>query len=449
MDSATKRIVDEAARVFKDTLRERLEGVSAKDMTPERFSSLEKTLQAVMGEVGCVIEKEFLEGCDIDVPSIDRDGRRYYRKFRHEEEYQTFFGKVRVERTVYQANGDNKAICPMEERAGVIHHNSTPLAAELMAYCSALMVPSKVEEFCIRFHMMNPCSTVVKNVAGEVGESFEESWDRIAEESRGQLQEGREEAKVVALARDGVMVQVRDEGWREAMVGTVRYYRTRKESIEASFVAQMPEYGRAQFERKFDEEIQEALRSIRSGAKAVCLGDGAVSNWEFFDAIRELARAPRCLDFMHACGHLKDAAKALFTGDTKAQDTWFEKYRRTLKRDRRGADRAIRSMRYHLSKIPKRQKKRRHEVTKVIRYFTKNLDKMKYRSLRDRGLPIGSGMVESAGKTVVQARLKQSGMRWSIPGGQAILNLRAGVLSVQRWDIAWGVHLRENVRVAA
>lgn len=81
-----------------------------------------------MGEVGCLIEKEFLEGCDIDVPSIDRDGRRYYRKFRHEEEYQTFFGKVRVERTVYQANGDNLAICPMEERAGVIHHNSTPLA---------------------------------------------------------------------------------------------------------------------------------------------------------------------------------------------------------------------------------------------------------------------------------------------------------------------------------
>jgi hypothetical protein len=449
MDNATKRIVDEAARVFKDTLREKLEGVSAKDMTPERFSNLEAVIQDVLGDVGCLIEKEFLEGCDIDVPHVDRDGRRYYRKFRHEEEYQTFFGKVRVERTVYQANGDNRAICPMEERAGVIHHNSTPLAAELMAYCSALMVPGKVEDFCIRFHMMKPCSTVVKNVAGEVGESFEESWDAIAEESREQLKEGREEAKVVALARDGVMLQVRGEGWREAMVGTVRYYRTRKESIEASYVAQMPEYGRAQFERKLEGEIQEALRSIRSGAKAVCLGDGAVSNWDFFDSIPELARAPRCLDFMHACGHMKDAAKAVFKGDKEAQNTWFKKYRKILKRDRRGAERAIRSMRYHLSKIPERQKKRRHEVTKVIGYFTKNLDRMKYRSLRDRGLPIGSGIVESACKTVVQARLKQSGMRWSIPGGQGIMNLRTSVLSDERWDIAWGMHLRKNVRVAA
>lgn len=447
--NSTNRIVEEATRVFKNTLREKLENISMKDITPEGFLNMEKALQEVMGEVGCLVEKEFLEGCDIDAPLIDRDGRRHYRKFRHEEEYQTFFGKVRVERTVYQANGDNKAICPMEERAGVIHHNSTPLAAELMAYCSALMVPSKVDEFCNRFHMMKPCSTVVKNVAGEVGDSFEESWDTIARESREQLKENREEAKVVAVARDGVMVQVRDEGWREAMVGTVRYYKTRKESIEASFVAQMPEYGRAQFENKLDVEIQEALRSIRAGAKPVCLGDGAISNWDFFDSIPELARAPRCLDFMHACEHLKDAAKAIFKGDKIGKDKWFERYRRILKRDRRGTDKAIRSMRYHLSKIPKRQKKRRHEITKVIRYFTKNLDKMKYRSLRDRGLPIGSGIVESACKTVVQARLKQSGMRWSFQGGQAIMNLRTGVLSDDRWDIAWAIHLRKNARVAA
>jgi hypothetical protein len=59
------------------------------------------------------------------------------------------------------------------------------------------------------------------------------------------------------------------------------YHKMRKESIEASFVAHMPEYGRAHFENKLDVEIQEALGSIRAGAKRVCLGDGAVSNWDF------------------------------------------------------------------------------------------------------------------------------------------------------------------------
>jgi hypothetical protein len=40
-------------------------------------------------------------------------------------------------------------------------------------------------------------------------------------------------------------------------------------------------------------------------------------------------------------------------------------------------------------------------------------------------LPIGSGAVESGAGHIVQQRLKQSGMRWSDPGAQAILNLRS------------------------
>jgi hypothetical protein len=56
MNSSKKRIVDEAMRVFKNTLREKPEGISARDMTPEGFSNLEKALQEVMGAVGCLVE---------------------------------------------------------------------------------------------------------------------------------------------------------------------------------------------------------------------------------------------------------------------------------------------------------------------------------------------------------------------------------------------------------
>jgi hypothetical protein len=41
-----------------------------------------------------------------------------------------------------------------------------------------------------------------------------------------------------------------------------------------------------------------------------------------------------------------------------------------------------------------------------------------------RNLPIGSGIVESATRHIVQQRLKQSGIRGSLPGAQAVLNLR-------------------------
>ena len=78
---------------------------------------------------------------------------------------------------------------------------------------------------------------------------------------------------------------------------------------------------------------------------------------------------------------------------------------------------------------------------------------MRYAYLARRNLPIGSGMVEAACKTVVAQRLKRSGMRWRHQGGQAILTLRALEQS-GRFDRAWrlvagtykrAVELPENI----
>jgi hypothetical protein len=54
---------------------------------------------------------------------------------------------------------------------------------------------------------------------------------------------------------------------------------------------------------------------------------------------------------------------------------------------------------------------------------------MQYAAFRTQGLPIGSGITEAACKTVFTQRLKLSGMRWSLPGAQTILNLRVVLLS--------------------
>lgn len=49
---------------------------------------------------------------------------------------------------------------------------------------------------------------------------------------------------------------------------------------------------------------------------------------------------------------------------------------------------------------------------------------MLYGTFKKRGWLVGSGLVESAHRTVIQKRLKQSGQRWTILGAQQILNLR-------------------------
>ena len=49
---------------------------------------------------------------------------------------------------------------------------------------------------------------------------------------------------------------------------------------------------------------------------------------------------------------------------------------------------------------------------------------MKYAEFRKKGYFIGSGAIESANKYLVQARLKQAGMKWLTQGASAMIHLR-------------------------
>ena len=71
-----------------------------------------------------------------------------------------------------------------------------------------------------------------------------------------------------------------------------------------------------------------------------------------------------------------------------------------------------------------------------VGYFEDNASRMKYPEYRAKGIPIGSGVAESACRHVVASRLKGPGMRWDEPGAEAILRLRTLELS-GRWDRFW------------
>ena len=87
---------------------------------------------------------------------------------------------------------------------------------------------------------------------------------------------------------------------------------------------------------------------------------------------------------------------------------------------------------YTVPGFPPRQQDLPESVRQALGYFIRNRHRMHYDHYRQAGLLIGSGAVESAAKTVVQARMKQAGMRWSRNGAQAMLSLRCLLLS-NRW----------------
>ena len=66
-------------------------------------------------------------------------------------------------------------------------------------------------------------------------------------------------------------------------------------------------------------------------------------------------------------------------------------------------------------------------------FLRNRASKMNYATYRRLRLPIGSGITEAACKIVFAQRFKQSGMKWTIEGGRAILALRVIALSGV-WD---------------
>ena len=67
----------------------------------------------------------------------------------------------------------------------------------------------------------------------------------------------------------------------------------------------------------------------------------------------------------------------------------------------------------------------REALAKVITFFHNHRRWMRYDGYLAAGLPVGTGVVESACGSVVKHRMEGEGKRWSLEGAEAILTLRS------------------------
>ena len=108
-----------------------------------------------------------------------------------------------------------------------------------------------------------------------------------------------------------------------------------------------------------------------------------------------------------------------------------------------GAESVYRSLSYYKGNY-KYPKERSEALARELVFFRNNKDRMEYKRFRERGLPIGSGVIEAACKSVVKCRFCRSGMRWTRSGGQTILTLRA-LLKSERWDTFWTLYKTKHL----
>ena len=128
------------------------------------------------------------------------------------------------------------------------------------------------------------------------------------------------------------------------------------------------------------------------------------------------------LDIMHVVGYLWSAANALFGEGSKAGKRWVQQKLTEILRGRVGY--VIGGLRQILTK-QRLRKSVRETLAKVITFFHNHRRWMQYDAYLAAGLPVGTGVVESACGSVVKHRMEGEGKRWSLAGAEAILALRS------------------------
>ena len=122
-------------------------------------------------------------------------------------------------------------------------------------------------------------------------------------------------------------------------------------------------------------------------------------------------------------------------GGAARREAWVEEACHRLKHETGAAATLLAEMKDARQK--QGGKSTRKALDKAISYFSNHRERMNYSVYRAMGLPIGSGVVEAGCKCVVKERLCGSGMKWTTPGAQEVLDLRALVKSGERWEEFW------------
>lgn len=425
--------------------------------TPE-FEAFERELHEHMMRWECELVTTELARYDVAAAQIEVAGVVYHPVLTAPETYQSAAGVVRVERHLYRPSGHNApSICPLELRAGIIAGHWTPRAARLGTFVVAQLTPGETEALFQELGTMCPSRSSLDRLPRDLSGHWEKQ--RPAWEAALRVQETLPTAATtVAVSVDGVMAPMKANaaqrqakraeagkhasgpaGHREVGCGTVSVYDPDGERLQTIRYARMPECKKVTLKTQLQAEVQ-ALLTKAPTLRQVHLADGAEGNWTLLTELAHALGLSReayieIVDFYHACDHLKNGCDAIWGESTVRGQAEFLRLKTLLKEDDQGAERILRVFRYQLKGLSGHRHQR---LQAELTYFRNQRPRMQYAAYLRLKLPIASGVMEAACKTLVTQRLKRSGMAWSLEGGQAILTLRSLIQS-NRWPQAWAL----------
>lgn len=235
----------------------------------------EEGFQDRLNEAGVEATAEGLRQFDTDGSPITLGMSRLTTKGQVEKDYQTPYGVASIARHVYQTPQGGPTYRPLDRDARIVG-SSTPKFAKTVAHKSAGFSPARLREDLQRNHGRSISRGLARDIAeavASVAQIKQEDWSYSLPKFEGP-------PASLGIGLDGTCLLMGEDGWREAMVGTLAFFDADGERQHTVYLAATPEYGKAKFLARMEQEIDRAKAKF-PGARYVGIADGASGNWDF------------------------------------------------------------------------------------------------------------------------------------------------------------------------
>lgn len=446
----------------------RVQAFVLQPVTPESTLEFETGLSSQLREIGRLIMELALnqiEPAAVQMPKqIECEAYVYSRKNEKtpiRNGIGTTFGTIELSRCSYEPlregrEDQQRSISPLELSLGIVARNATPALAGRVGRTASDRTQNEVLEMLRQDHGISWSVEVLRQVTSAVSDGVSEHLQEAQRQillkylAHAHASKGRRKI-TLSIGRDGIMLPIRGETkYKEAAVATVTVYDRRGQRVGTVYLGQMPQAHQTALSDDLTQLLTRVLQAWEGPMpRLVYVTDAGHHPTEYFHNVltrMENPRQPgqklewtRVVDFYHACEYIAKLSQVLFDDDERAALGWQHRMRHKLKHDPNAVFSILhsaakyRSERYLTAKQDK-------EYQRAYQYLNSHKEFMQYCQYRKQGLPIGSGVTEAACKTVFTQRFKQSGMKWGLEGGAAILCLRLANLS-QTWDAAYRASL--------
>lgn len=433
MSTQRERLIEEMVQRYRHTLERQLQ------REPQTLDEIEQVVEDVSGEMEQVLEQRILEQREAPAENqacCPRCGNAARYRATRPRVLLTRHGERVLHRRYFYCAACHQGFAPLDAQLGLDASAASQALRLAVAHLAAHVPFATATQLLTHLLGVTVGTSTAERIAVRVGTALQAAQQTTAQQhQRGAGPPVERKPRRLYVSVDGIFAPLRDRWKKDGSVGALacRWGECKTAVVYAARTGKSGDQGvlwreyAATFAAVDQFGPLVAALAHRCGhhfaQEVIFLADGQAYNWSL--AAAHFPTALQIVDFMHAVQHLYTVAHVIFGEGTSPVASWVAARKAELLADEVAA--VITAVEDLPARTPVQQEAQRRELG----YFRTNAARMRYGTFRQRGYQIASGVMEATCKHVVHQRLDQVGMHWRPETAEAVVALRAAVLSSQ------------------